>query len=154
MPVWKPLAGALALAAVGCRAPAPAAPVPPVPYRSHVDVQQLMARILFPVSDEIWDSSGTIITAEGRTELAPTTDEGWERVHDRALLVAELGNLLMLPGRSQSPEWDAYARGMSAAALESVVAAQARDPDALFDAGGRLYQTCKACHDRYWLTDE
>jgi hypothetical protein len=24
----------------------------------------------------------------------------------------------------------------------------------LFEAGGRLYQVCRACHDQYWIEDE
>ena len=29
--------------------------------------------------------------------------------------------------------------------------ARAQDSDALFDAGGRIYQVCLACHNHYWV---
>ncbi len=121
------------------------------PYEPVADVRQTMQWILEPAADVIWDSAGTIITAEGRTELAPTTAEGWENVRKHAAIVAETGNLLMLPGRAAGAEWIAYARGLHTTGRQAMAAAEARDADALFEAGGQLYQACVACHARYWV---
>ena len=123
-------------------------------YQPVTDILQTMEWILDPATDVIWDSAGTIITAEGRRELAPTTPEGWNRVRNNAAIVAEAGNLLMVPGRAAGPEWIRYAQGLSAAGMIVMAAAEAQDPDALFDAGGQLYGACVACHDRYWISDE
>lgn len=136
-----------ALLAPGCQR----SPAPEPPYQPVANVQQTMAWILMPAADVIWDSAGTIITAEGRTELAPTTDAGWENVRNHAAIVAETGNLLMMPGRAAGPEWIAYAQGLHATGRQAMQAAEAQDADALFDAGGQLYQTCVACHARYWV---
>ena len=123
-------------------------------YEPITDVHQTMAWILMPAAEVIWDSAGTIITAEGQTELAPTTPEGWDNVRNHAAIVAETGNLLMMPGRAAGADWNAYARGLHASGRQALAAAEARDADALFEAGGELYQACVACHARYWLPAE
>jgi hypothetical protein len=141
--------GLVVLLMVGCESPAPPAAVP---YEPIVDVRETMDWILLPAAEVIWDSAGTVITAEGHRELAPTTEAGWEEVRRNAAIVAETGNLLMVPGRTQGPEWIAYSRGLHVTGRLAMAAAEARDPDALFDAGGAVYQACVGCHTRYWIT--
>jgi hypothetical protein len=138
------------LLGVGCGTRAPRADLAPA-YEPITDVHQTMAWILTPAAEVIWDSAGTIITAEGQTELAPTTAEGWDNVRNHAAIVAETGNLLMMPGRAEGDDWNAYARGLHATGRQAMAAAEARDADALFEAGGQLYQACVACHARYWV---
>jgi hypothetical protein len=118
-------------------------------YRPVANVKQTMEWILDPAADVIWDSAGFVITAEGETDLAPTTDEGWEHVRNSAAVLAETGNLLMMPGRAGPPDWVAYAQGLTAAGEVAMAAAEAHDADALFDAGGQVYQVCRACHEQY-----
>ena len=115
------------------------------------DVHHTMELILDPAADVIWSSAGTIITEEGSRELAPTTDEGWHVVEQNAAVIAESGNLLMMPGRSGGADWDEYSRGLIDAGSLAMKAALDQDPDALFDAGGRIYQVCLACHNQYWV---
>jgi ABC-type glycerol-3-phosphate transport system substrate-binding protein len=122
-------------------------------YRPVTDIHQTMAWILDPAADVIWDSAGTIITAQGSTELAPTTDEGWDAVVHAAASLTEAGNLLMIPGRSMGDDWDEYALGLISAGELAIKAAQDHDSDALFDAGGRIYQVCRACHNQYWVKE-
>jgi hypothetical protein len=125
------------------------------PYRVTTTVQQTMAWILDPAADVIWDSAGTIITAQGRQELAPTTDEGWAEVVRAAAILSEAGNLLMMPGRAAGEDWVEYSQGLVDTGKLALQAAEAKDSDALFEAGGRIYQVCKACHAQYWVeTDE
>ena len=135
---------ALVLLSAVCQSQTPAAP-----YRAFTDVVQTMEWILEPAAEIIWDSAGTIITAQGSEELAPTTDEGWQEVVQAAALVAEAGNLLMIPGRNAGPDWQGYAQDLVEAGAVAVSAAQAHDSDALFDAGGQIYQVCLACHSQY-----
>jgi mono/diheme cytochrome c family protein len=68
-----------------------------------------------------------------------------------ASTVAEAGNALQLPGRARAPEadWNRMAQDMTARALEARTAADARDKQAVFDTGGRLYETCIACHAKF-----
>ena len=120
-------------------------------YRPIADVRQTMEWILDPAADVIWDSAGFIITADGETDLAPTTDTGWQHVRNSATVLAETGNLLMMPGRVGGPDWVIYAQALTAAAEVAMAAAEAHDADALFDAGGQLYQACRACHEQYMV---
>jgi hypothetical protein len=116
--------------------------------------QQLMEWLLEPAADVVWDNAGTIITAEGRQELAPTTDEGWENVVRAGATLSEASNLLMLPGRAAGDDWVEYARALSGTGRLVMEAARAQDADALFDAGGRVYQVCRACHNQYWIRED
>ena len=124
-----------------------------VPFRSATNVQQTMAWILDPATDVIWESAGTIVTAEGETDLAPTTEAAWENVRNQAAVVAESGNLLMLPDRTSGPAWNAYAQALVAAGRSAMGAAEARDADALFDAGGQLYVVCRGCHAQFLIPE-
>jgi hypothetical protein len=124
------------------------------PFKPVMNNHQLMAWVLEPAVDVIWDSAGTIITAEGRQELAPTTDEGWAAVERAAATLAEGANLLMLPGRAAGADWLEYSLALVASSQLAQEAAGAQDADALFDAGGRIYQVCRACHNQYWVREE
>jgi len=125
------------------------------PYQVVTNTHQTMSWILDPAADVIWDSAGTIITAQGSEELAPTSDEGWAEVVSAAAVLTEAGNLLMMPGRAAGDDWIEYSRGLVGAGQLALQAAEAQDSDALFDAGGRIFQVCKACHAQYWVeTDE
>jgi hypothetical protein len=139
----------LVLTACGDQGSAPAAD-----FHLATDMNQTMAWIVEPAADVIWDSAGAVIDTQGETDLAPTTDEAWQNVVNAASVVAESGNLLMLPGRSMGADWNEYARGLTAAGKEAMAAAQARDANALFDAGGRIYVVCRACHNQYWVEGE
>ena len=129
------------------------APISDTNYKPVTDIHHTMELILNPAADVIWSSAGTIITVEGRTELAPTTDEGWHAVESAAAMVAETGNLLLMPGRNAGPDWEEYARDLTEAGAVAMQAALDQNPDALFDAGGRIYQVCKACHNQYWVNE-
>ncbi len=113
-------------------------------------VYQMMTHYLEPAADKIWGSAGFVITVDGEVDLQPTTDEGWFAVEHAATVVAEGGNLLMLEGYARDQaDWTEYAQGLSRAALKARAAAEQRDADLLFAAGGEVYSVCKACHNRY-----
>jgi hypothetical protein len=124
------------------------------PLRPITNVRQTMEWILDPAADVIWDSAGTIITVEGPTELAPTSADAWHHVRDSAAIIAETGNLLMMPGRALGPAWIQYSQQLTAAGELAIAAAEAQDSEALFDAGGELYRACLACHERYMQPSE
>jgi hypothetical protein len=109
-----------------------------------------MTGILEPAAEVYWDASGSVIDSTGTHELAPTTDEEWAAVWRAALVIAESGNLLMLEGRARDrDEWMTLSRTLVTAGRDAVAAASARDPAAVLEVGGRVYEACTACHAAY-----
>lgn len=127
-----------------------------VPAQPVGDLHDTMTWFLDPAADVIWNSAGFVLTAEGETPLAPTTDEGWARVRHSAVVVAEGGNLLLLPHMLPdaaedigTKAWVEFSKGMTRIGMEAMAAVDAQDADALFKVGGHLYNVCLACHQVY-----
>jgi hypothetical protein len=136
---------AMLVGALGCAEP----PKPP-PFTATADVRQLMARVLEPAADVYWDAVGSVEDSTGVTALYPRTPEAWDAVRNSAYVVAESGNLLMMPPRARDQgEWMALSVAMIKAGQQAIKAAEARDTSAVFNAGADLYDTCTACHSRY-----
>ncbi|HEX2559485.1 hypothetical protein [Phenylobacterium sp.] len=122
----------------------------PPPYKLDMPMKEIMGHVVDPAADMIWTASGYEITEAGERELFPTTEAGWLAVENGATIVAESANLLMLPGRAvDDGEWMTLAGRMADKAMVAKAAAQAKDKDKLFAAGGALYESCVACHDKY-----
>jgi len=126
---------------------------PETQYQLVLDTRELMNRVLDPPADVIWGSAGSVLTAEGEQDLAPVDEEGWAAVVNAAAVVAEGGNLLMMPGRTRGTDWDEFAQGMIVIAERAMAAAEGQDADALFEVGGQLYNVCVACHQQYMLPE-
>lgn len=142
------------LCACESKAPEPAAP--PVSsgpeYHIVADTKQMMSWILDPSSDVIWGAVGTIVTEEGEKDLRPETDEQWTAIRDAAAMIAESGNLLLMPGRARDQgDWAKHAHDLTKAAQVAMTAAEAKDTESLFTAGGDIYLVCTACHQQYAL---
>jgi hypothetical protein len=98
------LLGSLAMAQQKPAAPAAAAaPAAPPGYTTNFSIQELMLSIVDPVGDSIFDSVSVSITAAGSKETRPRTDAEWLAVRDKAVQLAEAGNLLKIPGRRVGP---------------------------------------------------
>lgn len=133
------------LVAAGCEP----APKPP-PFSPTADVRQLMASILEPAAELYWDAVGTIVDSAGVTAILPRTPEEWDAVRNSAFVVAESGNLLMMPPRARDQgEWMRLSVAMIEAGKRAIKAAEARDTAAVFNVGAELYETCTACHASY-----
>jgi hypothetical protein len=148
---WVPLC-AMLLAGCGSSEPPPAPAAAPAgaPFHTTLNVKQLMNWIIDPNADVIWNSVGTIITEKGREELMPKSDEDWAAVRNAAAVLVESGNLLMMDGRAYDrDQWMTAARGMTDAANTAIEAAETKDIEALFDAGGAVYEACTECHSKY-----
>lgn len=117
------------------------------------DVHHTMELIIDPAADIVWSSAGSIITGDGEQNLAPSSAAAWARVESAATILAESGNLLMMPGRSAGADWNKFSSALTAAGQLATLAAQKQDADALFDAGGHIYQACLACHNQYLIED-
>ncbi len=125
-------------------------PKPQISFKPTGDTKHTMAFVLDPAADHIWDSAGSITTVDGTEDLAPTTDEGWLAVEHSAVVVAESGNLLLMPGRTvDDPDWDELSLALVDAGMNAQKAAAAQNADALFDAGGQIYRVCLSCHTQF-----
>lgn len=104
-----------------------------------------------PQVDVIWDSVGADITVDGTEEIQPTTEEEWTIVRNSALTLAESGNLLMMAPRAvDGDDWMKAAQALVDTGMLAVRAAEAKNADQLFNAGGIIYSACKNCHQKYW----
>ena len=123
---------------------------PPPPYRPIADVKTLMASVMEPSADLYWDAVGIVVDQAGEQHIQPKTAEEWEAVRNAAYVVAESGNLLMMPTRAKdNAEWMAACQQMIAAAQKAIRAAESRDTTAVFETGGEMYDACTNCHSKY-----
>ena len=130
---------------LACRA-APAGP----PFEPVADVKTLMEAVIDPSADIVWDATGSIVSATETVVRSPQTDEEWERVRYAAVLLAESGNLLMMPPRARDQDvWMARARELVETGTKALKAAEAKDADGLLTIGGEIYEACSNCHQLY-----
>lgn len=124
------------------------APLPP--FKPVADTKLLMQSVIDPNADEIWDSVRSIITVEGTQEIRPHTNEEWTAVRNHAVTLAESGNLMMMAPRAKDgDEWMTRARELVDTSERAIHAAESRNADDLFSAGGDIYQACSNCHQKY-----
>ncbi len=114
------------------------------------DARQLMLSVIEPAAEIYWDAVGVIMDTVATHKIEPRTDEEWEAVLNAAYIVAESGNLLLMEARAEGQShWTAMSRAMIDVGRGAVGAAERRDPDAVFEAGGDIYQVCTGCHAVY-----
>jgi len=122
----------------------------PAQLNTSLTLKQVMEWVIDPNADVVWDSVKSISNAQGTTEIYPRTDAQWEAVRNSAATLIESGNLLMAQGRAKDDkQWVEYSQRLSRTAEIALKASQEKNKDALFDAGGKIYNACKACHDKY-----
>ena len=168
-------------ASAGTAAPAPTVVSPAVtPVGT---VKDIMKGIVDPSSKELWDSVGTESGPKGVVEKSPKTDEEWAKIEGDALVLAEVANLLKMPGRQvalpeqanlksqpDAPEltpvqieekitkdraaWEKKADALQATAVKARAAAKAHDKDGLLNVGEEIDNACESCHLVYWYPDE
>ena len=156
----------------------PSSPIAPVGT-----VKQIMKGIVDPSSAAIWDAVSTESGPKGDIEKAPKTDEEWAKLEGEALMLAEVANLLKMPGRQvakpeeadskskpDAPEltpvqieekinkdraaWDKRADALQQTAIKAIAAAKAHDKDAVLNVGEEIDNACESCHKVYWYPDE
>ena len=120
------------------------------PFDNTISVKDLMANLVDPTADGIWEPVGTIYTKEGVFEKAPANDDEWNAVKAKAITLVEIGNLLMLPGRSAgNDEWIKLAQDLIKQSQRVIKAAEAHDKEGVFNTGADVYESCVNCHKRF-----
>jgi hypothetical protein len=131
------LAGAAVAQALPAQQPAPDSVGGPQPIGT---ISELMVHLIYPTSDAIF----YILT---RT---PTSTAEWGALEGQALMLAESGNLLMMPSRARGrDQWIQDAKLMLDVGEAALKAAQDRDVEALSELNEQLYQSCTTCHQHF-----
>lgn len=131
-----------------------------------------------PEADALWDAVAFIASTSGTEDRRPRTDEEWRAVRLHAVSLIEATNLLSMPGRrvndgglpvglgelssaqmqqridSNHNNFVRFAQVLQAAGLRALAAIDAKDPQALMDAGGVIDEACEACHVTYWYPNQ
>jgi hypothetical protein len=120
-------------------------------FKPVASVQQLMESTIEPAAEVLFESVGTVITFSGVEEIAPKNDEEWAVVRHNAMTLAESGNLLMIGDRPRDQgDWIKMSQALVDVGVVALKAAEAKNPEALFEAGGQVYEVCQQCHRKYW----
>lgn len=118
-------------------------------------VQQMMANEVQPTADIYWGAVGSASElVDGQPvfrEWQPETDAEWQAVAASAAKLRDLANALGSPEYAEGRDagWTDFTEGMAEAATRAEQAAQSKDADAVFEAGGTLYAVCSACHQAF-----
>jgi hypothetical protein len=152
-------AGMLALAmTLACSSPSPSsgsAGDTAAAFHTVVTTRQLMEEVMEPAANVYWEAVGTVSDERGSREIVPATDSGWIRVRNAATVVAEAGNLLMIPARAANqPDWIRFSRELIDVAARARTAADRHDAQAVFDVGAEMYEACVNCHAVYLVGDK
>jgi cytochrome c556 len=144
------------------------------PVRPQGTVQELMATRIDPAADALWDSVAFIASEKGDEDRRPRSPAEWAAVRQNALaLIKGASDLGLLgwrvsalettpgPGELRASEIEHLieadptafakrARDLGSAARTALAAIDAKDADALMNAGGVIDAACEACHVVYW----
>lgn len=116
------------------------------PYQPVATVEEIMETTVEPVANAVFDAAAW---TNGVRVGGPRTDDDWKMVRANAMMLAETGNLLMMGSRARDEGWIIRTQAMMDAANEAAKAADAKNVDAIFNAGTKIYQSCTGCHLQY-----
>jgi hypothetical protein len=109
-------------------------------YQPVGTVRQIMLGIVAPSSDVLFKVPSQ----------APKDDKEWKTVQDNTLMLAEAGNLLLMPGRAKdNGDWTKFAKALIDQGSKAFKAANAKDAKSLEDIGNDVDQVCEDCHAKY-----
>jgi len=131
----------------------------------HANLSQLMKGTLYPESNVVFAAQDTNPSDVQRakdpsmaTDLLMSAYGKWDAVENSALAIAEVANLLMLPGRKcangldvpvKNPDWEKFVQELREAGMAAYAAAQTKNQDKMTDVADVMTTACKNCHDKY-----
>src|SRR5260370_40556611 len=102
-------------------------------------LSQLMVNIIYPTSDAIFYIERT----------PPKTDAEWNAIRNQALMLAESGNLLMMPSRARDQgDWIKDSKLLVDVGAAAYKAALAKDLNAVLGLNEQLNTPCGTCHEQ------
>ena len=158
-----------------CSTPAPP-PAPENNLKPTTTIKDIMDSIVDPSADVLWAAVETDIGPKGIEQHEPRTDEEWATVRKSAVQLLEATNLLLIEGRTVAkpgeksatpgielepeqiealingdrPTFVKNALGLRQEAQGAFNAIEARNAQALSDAGAGIDTACENCHKIYW----
>jgi hypothetical protein len=139
--------------------PQKAAPTPPA------NLAQLMRGTLYPESNVVFaaqDVNPADVPHAKDPAMATDPLESqfgkWQAVENNALAIAEVADLLAVPGRKcangldvpiKNPDWAKFIQQLRDAGMTAYAAAQTKSQDKMTDAADVMTTACKNCHDKY-----
>ena len=103
-------------------------------------MSQLMVNIIYPTSDAIFYVERNV----------PKNDAEWEALQNQALMLAESGNLLMMPSRARDQEnWMKDSKLLVDVGQAAFKAAKAKDLQGILALNQQLNDACVTCHVQY-----
>jgi hypothetical protein len=133
---------------------APKTPLPPqtpvVPFgdagKHQLMVKDLMRYVINPAAENFWQWGGEV---DGKVRT-PTTEAEWNDALAAASTIMEASNILAKDPRAQiDPKWAQWAADLNNAGAAGIKTVQARNGEAVFDAGSDMFEACAACHGKY-----
>jgi hypothetical protein len=180
--IATPILAVLLLGLSACQkeaAPVPADKKPASLLKPIAGVQDIMALMIDPAGDALWESVSTTTTKDGSHEHKPLTDKDWAAVRGHALTLIEASNLLVVDGRRVAREgvqqledhgtpgnlsaeesqkvidanretFVSFAHALRDVGEEMLKASEAKNADGLMEAGATMDQVCEGCHLKFW----
>ncbi|HEY7641897.1 MAG TPA: hypothetical protein VH814_19360 [Steroidobacteraceae bacterium] len=167
-----------AVTAQSGQASTPAAAPAASPLKPIAGVQDVMATMIDPAADFLWESVSTTVTRNKTVEKRPQTDKEWAEVRRQAIILTEGANLIMMDGRHVVKEGSkledhgtpgnltaeesekaigenreaflGFAQALRDVGVSMLNAADTRNPQAIVDAGDALDGVCEGCHLKFW----
>ncbi len=140
-------------------------PAASTPLPTPANLTELMRGTFYPSSNIVFAAQDldpeTVPHAKDpsmATDLLTSTFGKWEAVENSALAMAELANLLTLPGRKcangvdvpvSSPDWVKFVQELRDAGMSAYAAAKSKNQEKIFDATGVLSDACFHCHAKF-----
>ena len=178
--LWSPLCAA-GCVALGLSSGSSSAAEPDANgFTTDITVIEIMASIVMPSAQALWDAVGVDVTAQGQIEKKPQNDEEWAALRAQAVTLAEATNLLVVPGRHAAPpgtksenpdselepaqieallkkdrpSWVAHTAVLHATAMQAIAAIDARNIDQISEVGGAIDEACEGCHLQFWYPNQ
>jgi hypothetical protein len=156
----------------------PAAAPVASPLKPIAGIQDVMAGMIDPAADFLWESVSTTVERGKTVEKQPRTDAEWAEVRRQAIILAEGANLILMDGRHVVKEgmhledhgtpgnltaeeseqaiaadratFVAFSQALRDVGASMLAAADARNPQGIIDAGDTMDQVCEGCHLKFW----
>ena len=141
-------------------------------------IQDIMAYMIDPAADFLWESVSTSVSEAGTEEKQPRTTEEWNEVRKHAVILTEAANLILMDGRHVAREgqhledhgtpgnltaeqseqaidadrktFESFASALRDVGKSMLSAADTQNTQGILDAGDTMDQVCEGCHLKFW----